>query len=63
MTELCHSPTTSEDVAKYSAQDLILAKVMVYINNRWPTEIEEQYKSYLRMRNDIYLVSIGEAGL
>ena len=33
MTELCHSPTTSKDVARYSAKDPILAKVMNYINN------------------------------
>ena len=33
MTELCHSPTTSKDVARYSAQDPIIAKVVDYINN------------------------------
>ena len=47
MTELCHSPTTSEDVARCSAQDPIIAKVMDYINNGWPAKIEEQYKPYL----------------
>ena len=44
MTELCHSPTTSEDVARYSAQDPIITKVMDYINNEWPAKIEEQCK-------------------
>ena len=36
MTELHHSPTTSEDVARYSARDPIIAKIMDYINNGWP---------------------------
>ena len=62
ITELCHSPTTSKDIAEYSAKDLILAKIMDYINNGWSTEIEEQRKSYLRLRNEIYLVSNGETG-
>ena len=44
MTGLCHSPTTSEDVARYSAEDPIIAKVMDYINNGWPAKIEEQCK-------------------
>ena len=26
---------TSEDVARYSARDSIIAKVMDYVNNRW----------------------------
>ena len=33
MTELYHSPTTSENGARYSAQNPIIAKVMDYINN------------------------------
>ena len=33
MTELCYSPTTSKDVARYSARDPIVAKVMDYIND------------------------------
>ena len=44
MTELCYSPTTSENVARYSAQDPIIAKVMDYIKNGWPAKIEEHYK-------------------
>ena len=55
MTELCHSPTTSEDIARYSAWDPIIAKVMDYINNGWPTKIEEQCKPYWRRRNEVYL--------
>ena len=44
MTGLCHSPTTSEEVARYSTEDPIIAKVMDYINNGWPAKIEEQCK-------------------
>ena len=53
MTELCHSPTTSENIARYSARDPIIAKVMYYINNEWPAKIEEQCKPYLRRRNEL----------
>ena len=53
MTELCYSPTTSKDVTRYSARDPITAKVMNYINNGWPTEIEEQCKPCLRRRNEL----------
>ena len=55
MTELCHSPTTSEDVARYSAQDPIIAKVMNYINNGLPAKIEKQCKPYLRRRNELFI--------
>ena len=51
MTELCHFPTTSEDEARYSAQDPIIAKVVDYINNGWPDKIKEQCKPYLKRRN------------
>ena len=44
MIELCYSLATSEDVARYSARDPIVAKVMDYINNGWPAKIEEQCK-------------------
>ena len=53
MIELCHSPRMSEDVARYSAQDSIITKVMDYINNGWPAKIEEQWKPYLRRRNEL----------
>ena len=53
MTELCHSPTTSEDAARYSARDHIIAKAMDDINNGWPAKIEEQCKPYLRRRNEL----------
>ena len=53
MTELCYSPTISKDVARYSARDPIIAKVMDYINNGWPTKIEEQCKPYFRRRNEL----------
>ena len=53
MTELCHSPTKSEKVARDSARDSIIAKVMVYINNGWPTKIEEQSKPYFRRKNEL----------
>ena len=53
MTGLCHSPTTSEDVARYSTEDPIIAKVMDYINNGWPAKIEELCKPYLRRRNEL----------
>ena len=53
MTELCHSPATSKDVARYSAQDPIIAKVMDYINNGCPAKIEEQCKPYLSRRNEL----------
>ena len=52
-TGLCHSPTTSEDIARYSTEDLITAKVMDYINNGWPAKLEELCKPYLRRRNEI----------
>ena len=53
MAELYHSPTTSEDGAKYSAQNPIIAKVMDYINNGWPTRVEEQCKLYISRRNEL----------
>ena len=53
ITELCYSPTTSKDVAWYSARDPIIAKVMDYINNWWPAKIEEQCKLYLRRTNKL----------
>ena len=53
MTELCYSPATSKDVARYSAQDPIIAKVMDYINNGCPAKIEEQCKPYLSRRNEL----------
>ena len=43
----------SEDVARYSARDPIIAKVMYYINNGWPAKIEEQCKPYLRRGNEL----------
>ena len=55
MTELCNSSTTSEDVARFSARDPIIAKVMDYINNGWPAKIEEQCRPYLRRRNEFYV--------
>ena len=27
---------------------------MDYINNAWPAKIEEQYKTYLRRRNELF---------
>ena len=53
MTELYHSATTSEDVARHSARDPIIAKVMDCINNGGPSKIEEQCKPYLRRRNEL----------
>ena len=53
MTELYHSPTTSKDLARYSALDPIIARVMDYINNGCPAKIEEQCKPYLRRRNEL----------
>ena len=57
MTELCYSPTTSKDVARYSARDPIVAKVMDYINDGWSVKIEEQCKPYLRRRNELCINS------
>ena len=53
MSELCYSPTISEDVTRYSAWDPITARVMDYVNNDWPAIIEEQYEPYLRRRNEL----------
>ena len=33
MTEICHFLRTSEQAARYSARDFIIAKVMDYIKN------------------------------
>ena len=53
MTEFYDSRTTSEDGARYSAQNPIIAKVMDYINNGWPTRVEEQCKPYIRRRYEL----------
>ena len=53
MIKLCHSPRMSEDVARYSAQDSIIEKVMDCINNGWPAKIEEQWKPCLRRRSEL----------
>ena len=53
MSELCYSPTISEDVTRYSAWDPITARVMDYVNNGWPAIIEEQYEPYLKRRNEL----------
>ena len=57
MIELCHSPTASKDVARCSARDPIVAKVMDIINDGWSGKIEEHCKPYLRRRNKLCINS------
>ena len=39
--------------SKFNSLYSIIAKVMDYINNGWPTKIEEQCKPQLRRRNEL----------
>ena len=60
LPELIQSPMTAKEIEQYSKHDLIIVKVIQYIQNGWPSKVEEQFKPYVRRK---YELSIENSGL
>ena len=55
LTELIHSPVTAKEIEKYSKRDSIIVKVIQYVQNDWPSKVEEQFKPYVRRKYELSL--------
>ena len=53
LTELIPSPVTAKEIEQYSKHDPIIVKVIQYIQNGWPSKVEEQFKPYVRCKYEL----------
>ena len=53
MTELLHTPVTSKEVAKYLLRDAIIPNVIKYVQNRWPSKTQDQFKPFHSCKNEL----------
>ena len=53
LTELIHSPATAKEIKQYSKHDPIIAKVIQYIQNGWPSKVEGQFQPYVRCKYEL----------
>ena len=44
---------TAKEIEQYSKHDLIIVKVIQYIQNGWPSKVQEQFKPYVRRKYEL----------